>query len=212
MLHLETVAPDTLGLLKYISSTALAQETRLVGGTALALQYGHRRSVDLDFFGNIGLEDEEIVEILREFGETQPLKKSKSIKVFTCNNIKVDFVNFNYPWLRKAVKYENIVLADPVDIAAMKISAITGRGSSKDFYDIYELLKNYDLKEILNFYQEKFNDGSVYLALKSLIYFEDAEREFKENIDLVPEILNHTTWADVKAKILSAHHNFMQSL
>ncbi len=212
MLHLETIAPDTLGLLEYIASTELAKETRLVGGTALALHYGHRKSVDLDFFGNIELTEGEIKEILSKFGETRPLKNSKFIKVFTCNNIKVDFVNFNYPWLRNGIKYNQIILADPVDIAAMKISAITGRGSCKDFYDIFELLKNYSLNEILSFYQDKFKDGSVYLALKSLIYFEDAESELKSNSDIVPEILNEATWPEVKTKILNAHREFMNSI
>ena len=60
MLYYETIHPDTLELLKKIQSLELFAETRLVGGTALALQIGHRKSVDLDFFGHMDASLEEI--------------------------------------------------------------------------------------------------------------------------------------------------------
>lgn len=212
MLHLETIAGDTLELLKLISKSDLGTETRLVGGTSLALQLGHRISVDLDFFGNLDFEPFEIENILNEFGKTHPLKISKLIKIYNCNSIKLDFVQYNYPWLEDPIVWDNIKLAGLKDIAAMKIGAITGRGSKKDFIDLYELLKHFSLKQMLEFYKEKYNDGSVYLALKSLIYFDDAEENVREYPDTEPELLTNVTWEKVKNKILNVHQGHMNSL
>ena len=69
MLSIQTVNPDTLELLKAISLQPEVQETRLVGGTALALQYGHRQSVDLDFFGRIPEDKYELIDALKRVGE-----------------------------------------------------------------------------------------------------------------------------------------------
>lgn len=212
MLYLETITGDTLELLKYISNSDLGRETRLVGGTSLALQLGHRISVDLDFFGNINLEPIEIESILKDFGETHPLKVSKLIKIYNCNSTKLDFVQYDYPWLEDAIVWDNVKLAGLKDIAAMKIGAITGRGSKKDFFDLYELLKHFSLKQIIQFYQEKYKDGSVYLALKSLIYFDDAEEQVKENPDAEPKILSDLSWEEVKSKILNAHQEYMDAI
>ena len=80
------------------------QGCRLVGGTALALQYGHRSSVDLDMFGDVPDDDQALLEILEGFGKVQGQKTSKYIKTFVIDNIKVDFVNYSrYPWIDDAV-------------------------------------------------------------------------------------------------------------
>ena len=105
------------------------------------------------------------------------MQKSKNINVFTIDGIKVDFVNYAYPWLQNIKKIDGIRLAGTKDIAAMKLAAITGRGRKKDFLDIYFLLKMYSLSEIISFYNEKYHDASTFLALKSLLYFEDAEQD-----------------------------------
>lgn len=195
MLHTETVTAGTFALLKFIQAQPAFREMRLVGGTALALQYGHRESEDLDFFGKMGLGMVELLEVLKEQGEIEQLKNSSSIKVLSVNNTKIDFVEYNYPWIAKPVIADGITMAGAQDIAAMKIAAITGRGSRKDFYDLDLLLSLFSMAEILNFYMEKFNDGSLYLALKSLVYFDDAEHE-KD-----PVLIRKRKWSEVKNKI-----------
>lgn len=87
------------------------------------------------------------------------------------------------------------MLARPEDIAAMKISAITGRGTRKDFIDLFELLKYFSMNEILSFYLEKYKDGSAYLALKSMSYFQDAEQ------NPMPTMFSSISWEEVKQKI-----------
>ncbi len=179
-------------------SSDIFSESRLVGGTALALQLGHRKSVDLDIFGNIEATPEEISALYSSIGETQVLAASKSIRVFSVDGVKVDAVNFSYPWLDQPVVFDEVRLASLRDIAAMKVAAIINRGTKKDFIDLYFLLKHFSLKEILDLYSEKYDDGSMFVALKSIAYFEDAES------DPMPYMLDDISWEDVKFFIKSA--------
>ncbi|MEN8122900.1 MAG: nucleotidyl transferase AbiEii/AbiGii toxin family protein [Bacteroidota bacterium] len=195
MLYLSTISATTLELLKRIQSKDEFAKLRLVGGTALALQIGHRKSIDLDFFGIIEFEKLSINELFREFKSVEVLQKSKNINIFEINEVKVDFVNYSYPWLQKSKMTSELILAQKKDIAAMKIAAITGRGSKKDFVDLFFLLKEYSLQQILDFYIKKYFDASPYLALKSLTFFDDAEQDG----DL--EMIIETSWDEVKFKV-----------
>ena len=137
MLSFQTVYPDTLELLNKLSQTPILQDMRLVGGTSLALQYGHRRSVDLDFFGKTTDDADELTEAIHDsVGKLAILSVSKKIRVYSINNVKVDIVNYDYPWIDNAIVENGLTLASPKDIAAMKVNAIIGRGTKKDFIDI----------------------------------------------------------------------------
>ena len=141
MLHLETISPDTLTLLRKIQSLDEFNNTRLVVGTALAMQLGHRKSIDLDFFGQFETSLEELTAILSEFSTVTPISSSRMMRFLVVNGIKVDIVSYPYDWIDNPVYSDDIVLAGVKDIAAMKLSAITNRGSKKDFIDYYFLLK-----------------------------------------------------------------------
>jgi hypothetical protein len=178
---------------------------RLVGGTALALQYGHRESIDLDFFGEVEEESEAIFQKLSKHGKVQIIKSSLNIKIFSVDGIKVDFVNYNYEWIDQAVVEQGITLASDKDIAAMKIAAITGRGSKKDFVDLYFLLTHYTIGEILEMYENKYPEASLYLALKSLTFFEDAD------IQPNPKMFSDIQWDAVKNKIRSVANEYISN-
>jgi len=196
MLSYRTIEPHTLELLKQLCQEPYLKDCRLVGGTALALQYGHRSSVDLDFFGSFGPEKDELFNILTSYAEVQKVKDSPKIKIFFMDNIKVDFVNYSiYPWIDNAVEEDGLRLASPKDIAAMKINAVEGRGSKKDFIDIYFLLQRFSLSEMLDFYSQKYPNYSIYRALKSLIYFADADP--KE----MPTMFEDVSWEEIKVFI-----------
>lgn len=99
----------------------LLQGLRLVGGTALALQLGHRKSVDLDLFGDISAEGIDIRDALEEHFSVSVIKESKNIKVYQVEGIKVDLVNYSrYPWIDNPIQEDDIILAGLKDIAAMK--------------------------------------------------------------------------------------------
>ena len=196
MLHLETIEPKTLELLRRLQSLSLFEHSRLVGGTALALQLGHRKSIDLDMFGTIDASSEEIQEACKEAGELEISKTSKNINIYWIDGIKVDCVNYPYEWLDECQIIEGIRLASVNDIAAMKISAIINRGTKKDFIDLHFLLKEMSLNQILDLYDQKYPDGSRFIAIKSLTYFEDAES------DPMPYMFSDITWEEVKIAII----------
>lgn len=198
MLSYRTIIPDTLELLKRLSQEPFLKNCRLVGGTALALQYGHRSSIDLNFFGNYDIDGDEMLEILSSYGFVMKQQNSKLIKVFSINGVKVDIVNYSrYPWLDNPVEEDGLRLASPKDIAALKIGAIEGRGSKKDFIDMYFLLQHFSLEEILDFYAQKFPNHSLYRALMSLTYFVDAEKND------MPTMFVDFDWEQCKTFILN---------
>ena len=197
MLYLETVESSTLELLKKLQRLPVLEQTRLVGGTALALQLGHRKSIDLDFFGTVDCEAEYLRESIAGIASLTILKESPHIHIYIVDGIKVDIVNYKYPWLDDVVLEQGLRLASVSDIAAMKITAIIGRGTKKDFIDIAFLLHHFSLEEILHFYAAKYNGSSVFMAMKSLAYFDDAEA------DPMPDMFVNQSWQQVKAYILS---------
>ena len=193
MLHLSTVDSTTLELLKKLQSIPILHNTRLVGGTALALQIGHRKSVDLDFFAS----EDELTMALEQIGSLVVLKESPHIHIYQLNNVKIDVVDYQYSWIDDAVVMQGIRMASLRDIAAMKITAIIGRGTKKDFIDIAFLLQRFSINKILDFYSQKYPDGSTFMAMKSLAYFDDAEE------DIMPYMLTDISWEKIKSQILS---------
>ena len=197
MLQIRTVAPDTLELLKKLQSIPELADIRLVGGTALAFHLGHRLSIDLDLFGHF--DQETITETLKSktFDDFTIMVEGKAIKHYIINQVKVDLVKYDiYQWLEDVIYDDKIRIAGLKDIAAMKIAAITNRGSRKDFIDLFFLLKTFSIKEIIEFYQLKYPDSNVFFAIRSLTYFDDAEKGD------MPKMLIPTKWEDVKDRII----------
>ncbi|HHL57564.1 MAG: hypothetical protein DRI88_05095 [Bacteroidetes bacterium] len=206
MLQLSAIDTATLELLRQLMCFDEFSGLRLAGGTALSLQKGHRRSVDLDLFGEIEFERVDTVNTFSGFKNVAVLKNSKNINIYSIEGIKVDFVNYSYPWLEEYLLTEGIRLAGTKDIAAMKLAAITGRGSKKDFTDIYFLLQEYSLKEMMGFYNQKYFDGSEFLVLKSLAYFADAEKD--ADLDMLVQV----SWDKIKSTILDHLHRYNMEL
>jgi hypothetical protein len=195
MLHLKSIDSSTLELLNQLMRLPALFETRLVGGTALALQSGFRKSVDIDLFGTINTEEFELTKQLRTLGKLSLVKNSVNIHIWMINGIKVDIVNYPYSWISECLEENGLRLSGKADIAAMKLSAITGRGSKKDFFDIFFLLKEFNLEQMLQFYLRKFPEGTLFLVLKSLLYFGDAEK------DIDPILFRPLSWKKVKERI-----------
>ncbi len=198
MLCFQTIEPKTLDLLKWIQCHPLFEALRLIGGTALALQIGHRTSIDLDFMGNRPIEPFELEHALREYGSLSVRNRSRRIQAYVLAGIHVDFLTYDYPWIEPPVEMEGLRLAGCRDIAAMKLAAITNRGTRKDFIDLVFLLKRFDLDLMIRFYRQKFPDSDLFALLKSLAYFEDAET------DPMPRMLSPCDWASAKASVLKA--------
>lgn len=198
MLHLAAVDPDTLELLKQLQSDPALIGLRLVGGTSLALQLGHRKSVDLDLFGSLGVMGGELEQTLRKHGDVELVNRSKVVETYFVRGVKVDFVNYPYAWLTDPVCIGGLTLASSKDIVPMKLEAITNRGSKKDFIDLAFLLETFSLSQMLALYAAKYPKGSEYLVLRSLVYFDDADD------DPSPVMLKPLSWDDAKERICDA--------
>jgi hypothetical protein len=196
MLHNKSVSAELLELLEFIMNQREFDEFNLVGGTSLALQMGHRISIDIDLFGASEIDEDLFLEVLKKFGTVQVIKKSKNILICSVNGIKVDFVNYQYRLLESPLLEENIRLVKKKDIAAMKVNAIAGRGSIKDFIDVYFLLNEFSINEMIGFYLQKYSDGSEFMVRKSLTYFDDADNEE------APIMFQTITWKEIKKTIL----------
>lgn len=203
MLFTDTIDHGTIVLLKKLQKLSSLQSTRLVGGTALALQIGHRKSVDLDLFGSVESNQIDLNEDLRSVTDSMTLlQDSRNIHIYLLSQVKVDIVNYSYKWLKEPVQQEDLVLASIEDIAAMKIAAVVGRGTKKDFIDLAFLLDHFPFKDIMSMYMEKYPEASMFVAMKSLTYFQDAEK------DAMPNMLVPVSWQACKDKLYSAVRNY----
>lgn len=198
MLYKESVTSETLDLLKSLMSENLLTDFFLVGGTALALQIGHRKSIDLDFFSSSAFDSNQIQNLLINKYQFQIDYIAENTISGFINNVKIDFISHQYPQLAKVKTIDDLRLANLQDIGAMKLNAICNRGSKKDFVDIFYLIDTFSLKETIQFYQKKYNQTNSLMVLKSILYFDDAELEPE------PVYLNKKLdWVEVKEKITS---------
>lgn len=196
MLQTRAVESGTLGLLKSLMSKPYLDQFFLVGGTALALQMGHRISVDLDLFTVSDFDQEELLTLLETDFEVIVQVTSPSIFITIIEGVKVDFVRFRYKLLFPVLEIEGIRMLDVRDIAPMKLDAVAKRGNKKDFLDIFYLLEKVPLPEMLDLYNEKFQHSTLFHIIKSLTFFDDAEE------DVEPRIFDSSVnWAMVKRTI-----------
>jgi len=207
MLFKSTVEPKTFSLLKDLLKLEELKNFALVGGTALSLKYGHRKSVDLDLFSTNKFDVERLSESLKfKFGESYR-NESPNVKfgIFCyINDVKIDLIHYNHQFLYPTETTQGIRMFSIPDIAAMKINAILGRGAKKDFWDLALLLKHFQLKEIIEFHRLKFPNQQLLISIPNAItYFADAEESPE------PISLNGQTWEDVKKSIQKAVRDFL---
>jgi len=208
MLHFETVEPNTFSILKQLMQLKELQAFSLVGGTALSLRYGHRTSVDLDLFSHVKFDNEIIVQALKKVFGKGYVTESKAVYwgIFCyLNDVKVDIVYHPHLPINHFEVVDNIRMYSDEDIIAMKLNAILGRGKKKDFWDLYELLHHYSLKEMIQFHEKKFPDQNLLITIpQAIIYFEDAN----ESED--PISLKGQTWTAVKKYIQRQVNDFLK--
>ena len=205
-MHEETLSKNTAIVLEKIAP--LVNSFYLAGGTALALELGHRISIDLDFFTEDSFSTSVLVEKLKTIGKLKVEDQSDRTLNGSLDGVKISFFNYQYKLTFPTIEYKGVSLADERDIAAMKIVAVSGRGTKKDFVDLFVLLKIYSLEAILEFFNEKYkecNYNIVHIS-KSLTYFLDAYK----NPD--PEMLVTYNWNEIKKYITRIIDQYMKFL
>ncbi len=196
MLHLETLSPVALDLVRALSAHLAMQPFALAGGTSLALRFGHRISVDLDFFTHGPFDNELLVATLKKDFPLDERRRGPTGITGFITGVKIDLVKYPYPPLHQPETLDGIRLASLPDVIAMKLSAITNRGAKKDFYDLKTLIDRFGLAKLIDHYGAKFPETDPLMLLRSLSYFSDAET------DADPQtLLSDLTWTDVKSSI-----------
>lgn len=209
MLHLETVEPNTFSILKQINEIDIFHNFSLVEGTALSLKFGHRISIDLDFFSTDKFLNADIIKVLKEvFGDKFEYEPSSNehFGIFCyIDKVKIDIVRFPHERIAPIEIIDNIRFYNNQDIAAMKIQAILGRGKKKDFWDLAELLKHYSLEDIINWHKQKYKGQILAIGIPTaLTYFDDADSS--EN----PICLQGHTWQQIKRDISQKVNDFLK--
>jgi hypothetical protein len=207
MLFKDAVEAGTLELLRKLQTTDILRDFHLAGGTALALQIGHRKSIDLDLFTHSSFDVEYVLGVLERYFDFYSDYTSVNTIKGSVNFVKTDLIAHQYPLVDKIITDEGVRLYSLPDIAAMKLNAIAGNGTRfKDFIDIYFILQQFTLKEILGFYKVKYKQRNLLHVLKSLVYFDDI------NYSDAPEMIREKTLhpETVKNFLLDAVKNYSQ--
>ncbi len=180
----------------------------LVGGTALALRYGHRNSIDLDLFSHIKFDPESIEEAIRNEFKKDFFTESGHQKIgLFCyiQKIKVDIIHYPFQLVSPVKNKNGIRIYSDADIAAMKIQAMLGRGKKKDFWDLYELLQHYSLQQLIDWHKQKYPSQMLAISIPNAItYFVDADDSD------TPVSYKGQTWEKVKKEISRAVSDYLR--
>lgn len=211
MLQYRTVYPTTLELLKKLMKLEELKDFFLVGGTALALQLGHRISVDIDLFTQKDFDTKKMFDKLNRLFEIKDLTEETNTLNFNIvfpdkseNIIKIDLIKYSYPLIKPIIEVDTFRLLSIEDIIPMKLSAIAGRGSKKDFYDIYYLLTDFNFEQMFDLFEKKFPNTNKFHIIKSLTYFEDADLEPN------PQTIENANWSDIKNEIIKQINEYIK--
>lgn len=180
----------------------------LVGGTALSLKYGHRKSIDLDLFSAVEFNKSELESVLKTYFKDRFLYENTFSKwgIFCyIDGIKVDIVYYPHPLIDKTELNDQIRFLGDKDLIAMKIQAILGRGKKKDFWDIAELLNNYSIQNFIDYHKQKYSQQLLGISVpQAMLYFTDAD----ESED--PVTLKIKNWDEVKNIISKKVREFLR--
>jgi len=176
-MHLETITSKQKEIFKKLDKFS---DFYLAGGTALALQIGHRISVDFDLFSEKDITAQFLNKIKRVFlgSKVEVIRDSSEQLSVMIDNIKLDFVKYPFSLFSELIEYQGINITKIEEIAAMKVYALGRRPILKDYVDLYYILKEkyVTLEEIIKLSQKKYkSEFNPRLFLEQLIYLEDVE-------------------------------------
>jgi hypothetical protein len=194
-MHPKVLSGDAWRTVRRLAGEGILEPWTLAGGTALALQIGHRYSEDLDFFRPEPFDPERLTGELSAIGRVKVQSRSADTLQALVAGLRLSFLRAQAPLLFPGIAYRGLTLADPRDIAVMKLVAIGGRGSRRDFVDLYfYLMGGGDLEGLLALLRRRFTevDHNDYHLLKSLVYFVDAESE------PMPRMIKGVEWDAIK--------------
>ena len=212
MLQKESVRKSLWDLLKKLQRDKTFEKYFLVGGTALSLQIGHRESYDIDLFTRDNINKEEIFNyLINNFNEEYQIHNVQNIILqISINDIKVDFVKYDYDFIEEIKIEEGIRFLGKKDISAMKLMAVANRGDqAKDFIDIYYLLNEITLDDMFKYYKIKYKQNDISPVKRSLIYFDDITKSNWLSVKLLHDELSIEK---IKQKIIDEVYQYNKNI
>ncbi len=189
------LSDDAKATLALLNKSGLVRDAYLAGGSALALHFGHRYSIDFDFFSPLAFDPIKLSKSLSGIGSfAEEVVKGTSL-IGTFQGIKMSYFQYDYLLIDKTKPFLGIAVAHPHDIAAMKLVAITDRGTKKDFIDLYELThQGIPFDEMFRLYDRKYKlfEANRFTLIKALSYLDEADT------DAMPEMIRPISWEEVK--------------
>lgn len=200
--HEDSVQPELIKLLNRLMMNSAFDTFSLAGGTSLSLRFGHRTSVDIDLFSTEPFDSMLLQDhITTGFPGSHILNRTDGSLCVNVGGIKIDHLYHPYPLLESIETDGSLRILSLPDVSAMKVNAVTNRGSKKDFIDLYALNQNaIFLSQSISNFCRKYN-GNKFLAIRSVLWLQDADQEPD------PVFLNEWTWAFVREKMLHLADN-----
>lgn len=193
MLQTGTVKKETFELLKQLQSEPLLATTRLVGGTALSLQIGHRESDDLDLFSVEPFDGLQVQKLLIEKYEFIPSFVADKTLLGFIHGVKIDIIYHPFPWIEDVKLEDDIRMASISDIAAMKMHAIINSGKRpKDFVDISFMSVYFSYNQIKRLLLNRYPTYDPIMVDKAIIYFADIDDLLVPEIKMIDYIFDFT--------------------
>ncbi len=197
MLHQSAVPLSLIEVLRALQEITRGAGFALAGGTSLALRFGHRVSVDLDFFTEQEFDPQTWSERIGAGPESITGMAAGTLQLML-DGVKVEFLRHTYPKLAEHDRIDGLALWSLQDVGAMKLNAIANRGSKKDFHDLVALMDRFPLESILGWYRTKYRPASLMMVVRSMAWFADADQEPD------PVCLNNRDWCEVKERVAAA--------
>lgn len=194
-MHAGTLSLHAQNALAKLGRSGILTSSYLAGGSALALHLGHRKSYDLDFYTRENLKAEDVASQISKIGKFEiTLLEPPHTILGVFEGIKFSLFRYDYPLIGRITLFKSVAFVSREDIAAMKLSAITGRATKRDYIDLYFLAKLYSFDKMLKFYKKKFGKlgNNLYFIIKALGFFGDCEN------DEMPKMITPVSWEKVK--------------
>ena len=198
--HWESLTPATKDAFDLTNTLGeLTQKFYLAGGTGLVLHYGHRISVDLDFFSDdpstVGPDERSALRAAFDDSTLEITYDKDSTFVANWRGVGISFFRLNlYPLVQPTLLIKNIRLASVEEISAIKFAALINRGTRKDMVDLYFILQRVSLDEIFQVAVVKYAKVRSFAvsAVRAMSFFDDAESL------PMPQMIDKTPWSRMK--------------
>ena len=206
MVYKNTVSEELLETAQLLTALPELNSFRMVGGTSIALQLGHRKSVDIDLFSNEKVNKSILANVLRKRFPNNEIQMSEHHVQADIKGIRIElYDDWQTPFRNEPLLTEGLRLASLMDLSAFKLNAITERREKKDYIDLYFVFNHLGTKNVL----EKFKSYNPLLSPKSILFALGEVKTAEENNSVMPKMLQAITWREVKKSMFDAAKNFM---